>query len=423
MSIVGTSWHDLEEWNADKREVVRCQESIQCQERTIRRVETFVSGLRQAVDGMEDSLEIEKQDFLRENAPLRESVSRLSTRMDELEQLQSTIAQRNNDTAAVIQQLINQKAEEGERGNDLYNEAAAQFVLMEYNPYYLKFAELELNALRVRIEQGKSTDWSATAMQAIAERLLSDVYLTGLKVAEARKQYEACQQQCIQKATSILEQATEFREKGAIYGYAIGRDVDYWTNGALTSIEQGVQGILEEITLKVNDPDFQIPELNVLTTRLTELVKEKDNIIDCAMENARHSERTQAEVRHAAEILVNHDFRLVGANYELGDERRPFITRMRRDTDGMEVEFVCGYDSTTGQYKLAYSMNSQAYNDPNIKNAIEQDLTQSLIDAGLRITSNQTCGAKDLTDYDEENPTVDPQTNTQLNVTPLGYNR
>ena len=46
MSIVGTSWHDLEEWNADKREVVRCQESIQCQERTIRRVETFVSGLR-----------------------------------------------------------------------------------------------------------------------------------------------------------------------------------------------------------------------------------------------------------------------------------------------------------------------------------------------------------------------------------------
>lgn len=423
MSIVGTSWHDLEEWNADKREVVRCQESIQCQERTIRRVEAFVSGLREAVDRMEERLEIEKQDFLRDNAPLSEGVNRFSTRMDELEKLQSTIAQRNNDTAAVIQQLINQKAEEGKRGNDLYNEAAAQFVLMEYNPYYLKFAELEINNLRVRIEQGKTTDWTASAMQAAAERLLSDVYLTGLKVAEARKQYEACQQQCVQKATTILEQATEFREKGAIYGYAIGKDVDYWTSGALINVEQGVQGILEEITSKVNDPDFQMQELNVLMTRLTELAKEKDSIIDCALENVRHSERAQAEVRHAAEILVNHDFRLVGANYELGDERRPFIARMKRDTDGMEVEFVCGYDSTAGQYKLAYSMDSQAYNDPNIKNAIEQDLTQSLIDAGLRITSNQTCGAKDLTDYNEENPTVDAQTSTQLNVAPLGYNR
>lgn len=424
MSIVGTSYHDPQEWKADKKEVSRCQESIQCQERTILRAETFVGVLRQSIDRMEERLETEKQDFLRENAPVLGVVNSLTIRMDEVGKLQAQITQQNNNVAELIQQLIDQKRATAQSGVDWYNEAAAQFVLIEYNRDYLKFAEIEMNNLRVRIEQGKTVDWTSAAMQTQAERLLSDVYLIGLQVIEHKNKYEECQQKCVQQAMRILEQASEFRDKGELYGYHIGQDVDYWTNNSLRSVEQEVQNILDEITEKVNDSDFQITDLDVLMTRLTSLAQEKDKIIDCAMENARRSERVQAEVRHAAELLVDrHDFKLVGANYELGDERRPFIARMRRDTDGMEVEFVCGYDSTTGQYKLAHSMNQEAYNDQNVRDAIEQDLTQSLIDAGLQITSNQTCGAKNMTAYDEENPTVDAQTNAQLNVSPLGYAR
>ena len=307
------------------------------------------------------------------------------------------------------------------RERQINNEAAAQFVLIEYNRDYLKFAEIEMDNLRARIEQGRKEDWTSDAMQTQAERLLSDVYLIGLQVVERKNQYEECQQKCVQQAMRILEEASEFRNKGELYGYHIGQDVDYWTSNALRNVELEVQNILNEITAKVNDSDFQINELNALLARLKELAPVKDKIIDCAMENARRSERVQAEVRHAVEMLVNHDFRLVGANYEWGDERRPFIARMRRDTDGMEVEFVCGYDSKTGQYKLAHSMNLEAYSDQNVRDVIEQDLTQSLIDAGLQITSNQTCGAKIMTKYDEKNPTVDAQTNAQLNVSPLGY--
>lgn len=423
MSIVETSYHDPQEWNADKKEVSRCQESIQCQERTILRAETFVGVLRQSIDKMEERLAIEKQDFLRENAPLLGVVNSLTIRMDEVEKLQAQIIQQNNNVAELIQQLIDQKRATVQSGVDWYNEAAAQFVLMEYNRDYLKFAEIEMNNLRVRIEQGKTIDWTSAAMQSQAERLLSEVYLIGLQVIEHKNKYEECQQKCVQLAMRILEQASEFRDKGELYGYHIGQDVDYWTSNSLRSVEQEVQNILDEITEKVNDSDFLITDMDVLMTRLTSLAQEKDKVIDCAMENARRSERVQAEVRHAVELLVDHDFRLVGANYELGDERRPFIARMRRDTDGMEIEFVCGYDSKTGQYKLAHSMNMIAYSDQNIRDAIEQDLTQSLIDAGLRITSNQTCGAKNLTAYDDENPTVDAQTNAQLNVSPLGYAR
>ena len=57
MSIVGTSYHDPQEWKADKKEVSRCQESIQCQERTILRAETFVGVLRQSIDRLEERLE------------------------------------------------------------------------------------------------------------------------------------------------------------------------------------------------------------------------------------------------------------------------------------------------------------------------------------------------------------------------------
>ena len=424
MSIVGTSYHDPQEWKADKKEVSRCQESIQCQERTILRAETFVGVLRQSIDRMEERLAKKKQDFLRENAPVLNMVNSLTIRMDEVDKLQAQITQQNNNVAELIRQLIDQKRATAESGIDWYNEAAAQFVLIEYNRDYLKFAEIEMGNLRARIEQGKVVDWTSAAMQAQAERLLSDVYLIGLQVVERRSQYEECQQKCVQQAMSILEQASEFRNNGVLYGYHIGQDVDYWTSNSLRSVEQEVQNIMDKIKEKVNDSDFQITELNDLLARLKELAREKDMIIDCAMENARRSERIQAEVRHAVELLVDHhDFKLVGANYELGDERRPFIARMRRDTDGMEVEFVCGYDSDTGQYKLAHSMNMEAYSDQNVRDAIEKDLTQSLIDAGLQVTSNQTCGSKNLTAYDEENPTVDAQTNAQLNVSPLGYAR
>lgn len=424
MSIVGTSYHDPQEWKADKKEVSRCQESIQCQERAMLRAETFGSVLRQNIDRMEERLEMKKQDFLHENASVLGIVNSLTVRMDEVVKLQAQIIQQNNNVAELIQQLIDQKRATDQSGIDWYNEAAAQFVLMEYNREYLKFAEIEMNNLRARIEQGKTVDWTSAAMQVQAERLLSDVYLIGLKVVERRSQYEECQQKCVQQAMSILEQASEFRSNGVLYGYHIGQDVDYWTSNALRSVEQEVQKILDKITEKVNDSTFQTSELNAMLAGLKELALEKDKIIDCAMENARRSERVQAEVRHAAELLIDrHDFKLVGANYELGDERRPFIARMRRDTDGMEVEFVCGFDSTTGQYKLAHSMNSLAYSDQNVRDAIEKDLTQSLIDAGLQITSNQTCGAKDLIAYDEENPRVDAQTNAQLNVSPLGYGR
>lgn len=424
MSIVGTSYHDPQEWKADKKEVSRCQESIECQNRTIRRAEKFAGVLRQSIDKTEERLELEEQDFLRHNAPILNIVNNLTVRMDEVDKLQAQITQQNNNAAALIQQLIDQKRSTAQSGIDWYNEAAAQFVLIEYNRDYLKFAEIDVNNLRARIEQGKTVDWTSAAMQGQAERLLSDIYLIGLKVIERGKQYEECQEKCVQLAMKILEQASEFRDKGKLYGYHIGRDVDYWTSNSLENVEQEVQEILEEIKAKVNNSDFQTTELNALLARLDNLAQEKDNIIDCAMENARRSERVQAEVRHAVELLVDrHDFKLVGANYEMGDERRPFIARMRRDTDGMEVEFVCGYDSTTGQYKLAHLMNAEAYSDQNVRDAIEQDLTQSLIDAGLQITSSQTCGAKNLAAYDEENPTVDAQTNAQLKVTPLGYVR
>ena len=64
MSIVGTSYHDPQEWKADKKEVSRCQESIQCQERTILRTETFGSVLRQSIDRMEERLDMKKQDYM-----------------------------------------------------------------------------------------------------------------------------------------------------------------------------------------------------------------------------------------------------------------------------------------------------------------------------------------------------------------------
>lgn len=421
MSIVGSGWHDLEQWNADKNEIIRCQDSIACQERALLRAESYIGTLHQSINQMAEKLELERQVFLRQNASILNVVNSLSIRMDDLDNLQDKIAQQNNDTAALIQQMISDKRAIAQSSVDLYNEAAAQFILMESNPAYRKFAEIDLNNLRKRIENGREIDWTIGSMQAQAEKLLSDVYLIGLQVSEREKQYETCQSQCAQLAMRILEQSSEFRQKGDIYGYRIGNDVDYWTGDSLKKLETEVSQILAAIEMKINDPAFQLDQLKNELSRLEVLRLEKDRIIDCAIENACRSERTQAEVRLAVDILSNHDFELLSCNYEWGDERRPFIARMRRATDDAEVAFICGYDSATGQYKLAHSMSYKAYNDANVCNVIEQDIMQSLIDNGLEIRSNQSCGAKDLPVCSGDNPNIDVATREQLGECALSY--
>ena len=422
MSIVGTSYRDPQEWDADKQEVVRCQNSIESQERTMQRAQAFVKILQDHIEHQTELLQEKKQEFLQKNAQLRTYIDSLTTRMDNLYELKERITQGNNNVANTLQQLIEDKRNATQNGVDWYNEATAQIALMDYNMEYRKFAEVEMNNLRARIQQGTTVDWSANAMQAQAQRLLSDVYRIGLQVIECREQYDNLQKQCTEKAMSILEQAKEFRSKGQINGYSIGSDVDYWTGDALKEVETQVDSILSMIKDNCENPDFNVFKLQCQLNDLSSLAEKKDKIIDCAIENARRSELVQAEVRLAVDTMVNrHDFRLVGANYADGDERKPFIARLKRATDGMEVEFTCGYDATTNQYKLVYSMNNAAYNDINVKATIEQAIAQSIVDAGGRITMNQQCQARALSPFDPKNPALDQHTQTQLSGAYLTY--
>ena len=423
MSIKGTSPHDPQEWNADKQETVRCQDSIECQKRTMLRARSFIGVLQQSIIELAGKLELEKQEFLQKDAALRERINSSSFRMDQLEELNNHLAQQNNNTTTVIQQLINQKRQMAQSGVDWYNEANAQFIVMEYNIEYQKFAKREMAGLDKRIQAGKSLDWTASAMQLEAEKLLSEVYMIGLMVIARRKQYDEWQTRCVQQATSILEQAAEFRNHGVLYGYPIGQDVDFWTGNSLSGIESDVQGILDVIKTRINDPSFQVSDLQDLMSRLIRLEQEKNQVVDCALENARRSEMVQAEVRLAVRVLGNHDFRLVGANYEMGDERRPFIARLRRDTDDMEVELICGYDSENNQYKLAHRMNSKAYADENVKKALEEDIAQSLIEAGVMLLSNTSCDAVDLPPFDGGKWEVDEGLRSEMNVSPLRFVR
>ena len=102
MSIQGTSYHDPVEWKADKREINRCQHSIICQNRTISRADACIRVIKQGAE----KIRLEKREALSLNAQEMEYIGSLSVRMDDLEQLEARISEQNNNTAAVINQLI-----------------------------------------------------------------------------------------------------------------------------------------------------------------------------------------------------------------------------------------------------------------------------------------------------------------------------
>lgn len=404
-----------EEWERKKNKVMELQDAIECQDRIVEATENRIQEVNQLVENRTKELEVEKNNFLSQNTELANDIGRLNTRVVNLVSRQNAIQRSNAEIQQTINQLLNEKSRLAKSGTDWYREAKAQFFLMEHDADFNKFASSDLLALKAQINQGAAINWTDVAMQAQAQILLSDVYLLSLKVNESRRSYEAVQKQCVELATTILEQAQMIRKEAELDGYKVGEDIDFWTGNALEDIERETCKALETITLRRNDPNFQESELRDLLGRLKELKDKKDDVIKCAMENVGHSEKVQAEVNFAGDILVQqHGFECIGADYEMKDERRPFIGRYCRKQDGMEVEFISAYDQASGTYIFIHRMNSATYADPNIMATLQQGIINSLAATGrIRGITQGTCAPENqLEAFDLGNPRINVQTRT-----------
>lgn len=411
---IGHTKVDSKEWNRKIDKVMELQDSTICQERIIKETGVRVQEINQLIDEKTRNLELHKKIYLSQNSAIADDISLLNTQIANIVSRQNQIRQSNAEIQQTINRLLDEKRRLAQSGTDWYREAKAQFILMKHDADFNKFAQQELVSLEAQFNHGANTNWTDIAMLTQAQMLLSDVYSTALQVNESRRNYEEIQKQCITVATTILEQANEIRNNAKLDEYAnLGQDIDFWTGNALKNTEDEVKQILETIKVNRNNPNFQLQELNDLLLKLDELKKKKDKIIRCAIENVGHSARAQAEVYHAGEILMNrHGFNFVGADYEMKDERRPFIARYCRAQDGMEVEFISVFDQASDNYKFIHRMNFAAYGDPNILATLQQGIINSLAaSGGIRIVNQGTCAPEtQLGAFNINNPQIGAQT-------------
>lgn len=412
MSIVGTSYKAPDQWNGMKKKIVEVQDSIEAQERTIESTKMAINEIKQIEARMAETLRVQREEVVQRTQNLSSNIANLDLRMDNLFEVQTRLASSNDSIANAINSMINTKIEAGKTATDLYVEAKCQFLLMTYNADYKKFAAAELAALEARIKSGEMIDWTNTSMFAEAKKLLSDLYMTGIKVIEEKKLYEQLQLECIKLATGIQEKAEELRNKATIDHYSVGKNIDFWCSDDVKNIQEEVKEILDRISNMRENPSFTTEDLKMIKSKLESLDKKKDDAFDRALDNILHSEQIQSEVNFAGNILLNkHAFRLVGSGYELGDMRRPFIARFRRDADEIEVELIGEYDQEIGRINIIHRVNSSAYNDPNVIMTIERGIAQSLNETGeVLITSTSSCGAEDLEEFDQKSPTISDQT-------------
>ena len=412
MSIVGTSYRDPEQWDGKKKEIIKVQDSIEVQERTIESTKLTINEIKQIEIRMAETLRVQREVVVQRTQNLSANIANLDLRMDDLLEVQTKLVASNDNIANVINSIINSKIEAGKTATDLYVEAKCQFLLMTYNADYKKFASAELEALEAGIKSGEMFDWTNTSMFTQAKKLLSDLYMTGIKVIEEKKMYEQLQFECIKLATEIQEKAEELRKKAKIDHYSVGKNIDFWCSDDVRNIQEEVQEILVRISSMREDPSFTTEDLKIIKSKLDSLDKKKDDAFDRALDNILHSEQIQSEVNFAGNILLNkHAFRLVGSGYELGDMRRPFIARFRRDADDIEVELIGEYDQETGRINIIHRVNSSAYNDPNVIMTIEQGIAEPLNETGeVIVTSTSSCGAEDIEEFDQESPTISEQT-------------
>lgn len=335
------------------------------------------------------------------------------------------LSRRTREIGGEMDQIISEARQKLGSAAAIMSQAKLDFQLSAADPDCRKFGQDLLDDLAAQLKVVDKMEQSDASLQQVALRLTGDIYALDVVVSNRKQQYELEQLEAQGLAAQLKNRMQSAREN-VRYGDETTDlvDLDYWTDNKFGLLEEEIDRIKSGMEEKRYDPGYGIEELRADAQRLTEIDRIQLNLVQDSVEKSNLSEAREEMAQVVTRILAEQYgyTDVIGSGFDMGDLRECYVVRLRRHTDGAQIEVLINPGGLNGENVLYFRIDTATYLDQKVMDGINKEIEKELRAYGIRIFDKQGCQPETLEEFNPANPAVSAQARTWHQIKPRTAN-
>lgn len=260
-----------------------------------------------------------------------------------------------------------------------------------------RFAPGKLDAIRRQVEDAGRNYQGGMPEASIstAQKAYWDIADLREDVLKRQKEFILTYHTALQEARSLLEQARANRRYQLELGQGTDKDVlalevDHWTRGELSAYEDNIEALERQLvqgedTLDTKETTRILADLEAMKPRL-------EDIVESAKENIIASQLRLNITELVVEALKKQGFTLEDAAYEGGDDRNPYIAKVKNIAGSEVVTVVSPVEGEAGKDSVSIHSYDETYVDEATLKQRADEIQTILSERGLAATEPLCAG-------------------------------
>ena len=338
---------------------------------------------------------------------LQAEEERLVSAINTVEENAQSAENRTNDLKAAVvaaldnvDQMLDDLKTADKTAMELYQEARRQYAMTQSDTMYMRFAQDQMDSIRIRLEQMGIAGVAQDAMQIMSMTVLTDIYHMDVEVARKKAEYNVMFAQAIELGNRLRACCKNLREgnrEDLEDSSSKLLDMDFWTDGRFAQMEAEIEQIMARMERSYDDPGYTAEDLRKDYARLEELMQMKDILAVSSRKEYNKSQLRKVQALTCMDILEEcHHFTIVGHGFDMNDEREAYVVRMRRHTDNAEIEIIVNHGSKDEEFEVYFRVDSSTYHDEAVMADLRGQIQKDFHEAGISMVEYSGCTAEAL---------------------------
>ncbi len=388
------SWSDAEY----QRRLQPLEDRQQRFESSMRNLESNVGQLEQDMlqrdRATQQRLQAQRSEFTQRLRQQQENTRRLIEAQDQrLTQLVREEQRQRQRAVADLQQQLNRIAADAARRQTV----AASFVAditqimtdVETLPHE-RFAPGEMENVRRHVRDAQSNlnaDIPEAALSTAQNAYWQLVDLRSL-VLQKEAEFMMFHQAALEKARAILEEARASRQCDIVFDDAadtepLKLEVDFWTHGALTTLERGIQA--REKTLVDGAESLSIDTVKDMLVALENEQAQVGAIVAAARDNIMAAQIRENLAQQVVSALQHQGYDFESAVYEGNDQRSAYVAKVVNRAGSEVVTVISPVAESCTRNRISIHSYDETFVDAGTLRQRAQDVIRLLAEEGLDV--------------------------------------
>jgi hypothetical protein len=298
-----------------------------------------------------------------------------------------------NQMQSSVSGLVADKKQQQQLADQMIETMNEEIALIQELPFQ-KYAATEMNQILNRIN---SVPADNSARITIAHTAIRDLLALESTIEERRLDYEQIHLSTLHAAESLLQlmhnnrkdlyfmdaQEKEFVDEN---GNKVLVELDFWTEGEYSNLQQRVEAIRREVEENLDTPGFTTDHLKELLAEIDQLNQRQAELVMEAIEKG-NSAQIRGEMGDLVmEALEENNYIVEECGYEKGDQRKSVLVKMRHAHNDSEVVVLIYPESINAHQVIVKSLPGKGgYVDEQLAGIRARMINQALRENSIHI--------------------------------------